>query len=128
MFNLRVFCKLSNYHNRFIPNLSAIAKPITALIRKSSVFEWTEECNRALSYIRESLSKDPVVRKPDWQKAFMINPSATAEAVTVVLIQNDEAGRAHPIYYASWLLTPCEVKYPPSGKISGCFVVHLYQV
>jgi hypothetical protein len=46
----------------------------------------------------------------------MINPSASEVAVAAVLIQNDETGCAHPIYYASRLLTPYELRYSPSKK------------
>jgi hypothetical protein len=107
---------MANYHNTFIPNLAAVARPITSLLRRSTIFEWTEECDLAWSYIRENLAKDPVIRKLDWQKAFMINPSASKVVVATVLIQNDETGWAHPIYYASRLLTSCELKYSPSEK------------
>jgi hypothetical protein len=38
--------------------------------------------------------------------------------MVAVLIQNDESGRAHPIYYGSRLLIACELKYP-STKTCG---------
>jgi hypothetical protein len=107
---------MENYHNRFIPNLAAVARPITSLLRRSTIFEWTEECDLAWAYICENLAKELVIRKPDWQKAFMINPSTSEVAMAAVLIQNDETGWAHPIYYASRLLTSCELKYSPSEK------------
>jgi hypothetical protein len=43
---------MANYHSRFIPKLLAAAKLITTLIRKSSVFQWTSDCESTLSYIR----------------------------------------------------------------------------
>jgi hypothetical protein len=107
---------MANYHNRFILNLASKAKPITALLHRSTNFEWTSECNAAWAYIRDNLAQDHVIRGPDWQKPFMINPSASETVVASVLIQNDETGRAHPIYYASQLLTPCELRYSPSKK------------
>jgi hypothetical protein len=46
----------------------------------------------------------------------MINPSASETTVAAVLIQNDGTRRAHPIYYASRLLNPCELRYSSSEK------------
>jgi hypothetical protein len=108
---------MANYHNRFVPNLTAIAKPITSLIMKSSNFEWTKEYSEALVHIRECLTRDPVLQKPNWQKAFIVNPSASKLDVAAMLMQNDKVGRGHPIYYASRLLTPYEINYPSSEKL-----------
>jgi hypothetical protein len=109
---------MANYHNRFIPNLAARAKPIISLIHKNTLFSWSSECDMALKYIREKRIQDPVLRKPDWEKTFFINPSSIEIAVAAVLMQNDASGRAHPIYYASRLLTSCEFKYPSSEKLA----------
>ena len=59
------------------------------------------------------------MRHPNWDQAFIINPSASDVAVAAVLLQNDEARRAHPIYYASRLLTNCETRYSPSEKLTA---------
>lgn len=105
------------YHNRFIPNLAGIGRPISALTSKAVPFVWSDQCEQAFSYIKERLASDPVVRNPVWDKQFIINPSTTEYAVAAVLLQNDEVGRAHPIYYASRLLTLCEQKYTPLEKL-----------
>jgi transposase InsO family protein len=57
------------------------------------------------------------MKNHDWQIPFIINPSATEISVAAVLLQNDAAGRAHPVYYASRLLNSCEVKYFEPEKI-----------
>ena len=80
---------MTNYHNKFIENLAGIAKPITALIRRSSTFEWGPACNSTMIYIKKSLSKDPIVRHPDWSKPFIVNLSASEIAIGAVLMQND---------------------------------------
>jgi hypothetical protein len=106
------------YHTRFIENLARRAKPIIALIRKSTEFKWSHEYKEAMAYIRQCLSRNPVMKNPDWQIPFIINPSTTEISVATVLLQIDAAGRAHPIYYASRLLNSCEVKYSEPKKIT----------
>ena len=108
-----------NYHNRFIENLAGVARPITILIRKNTPFVWTTDCCEALKHVKSCLANDPVMRYPNWGQAFIINPSASEVAVAAVLMQNDEAGRAHPLYYASRLLTNCETRYSPSEKLTA---------
>jgi hypothetical protein len=72
----------------------------------------------SMAYICQCLSSNPVMKNPDWQIPFIINPSALEISVAAVLLQNDAAGRAHPVYYASRLLNSCEVKYSEPEKIT----------
>lgn len=89
-----------NYHNRFIENLTGIVRPITNLIRKDTLFAWTAECCKALEHVKSCLSDNPIMRYLDWDLAFSINSTASDVAVAAVLMQNDEAERAHSIYHA----------------------------
>jgi hypothetical protein len=57
------------------------------------------------------------MKNPDRKIPFIINPSATKISVVAMLLQNDAAGRAHPIYYASKLLNVCEINYSEPEKI-----------
>lgn len=109
---------MTNYHSRLIENLAGVAKPITSLIRKSSIFEWRQPCDSAMTYIKQRLFEDPVVRHLDWGKPFIINPSASEFIVVAVLLQNDLAGRAHLVYFASRLLNVCKQKYPSTEKLT----------
>ena len=107
-----------NYHNRFIENLARIARSIIVLIWKSTPFVWTTECCEALEHVKGCLASDLVMRHPNWDEAFIIHPSASDVAVAANRMQNDKVGRAHPIYYASRLLTSCETRYSPSDKLT----------
>lgn len=107
-----------NYHNRFVENLAGVARPITILIRKDTSFVWTADCCEALEHVKSCLASNPVMRHPNWDLAFIINPSASNVAVATILMLNDKPGRAHPIYYASRLLTNCETRYSTSEKLT----------
>jgi hypothetical protein len=81
-------------------------------------FKWSEECKEAMAYICQSLSSKPVMKKPDWRIPFIINPSATEISVAAVLLENDQAGRAHPIYYAGRLLNAYKTRCSELEKIT----------
>jgi hypothetical protein len=48
----------------------------------------------------------------------MINPFASEVAVAAVLMQNNEASKAHPVYYTGCLLTLYELKYTLCEKLA----------
>jgi hypothetical protein len=49
--------------------------------------------------------------KPDFEKEFTIYTNATEEAVSVVLMQNDDQGNEKPVAYMSQSLSDDEFKY-----------------
>lgn len=59
---VRQFMGLAGYFRRFIKGFSEITAPITALLRKNRVFEWTTECERARQLIISRLTDSPVLR------------------------------------------------------------------
>ena len=44
---IRSFLVLAGYDRRFVKDLSKIASPLTNLLKKVNIFEWTEKCERA---------------------------------------------------------------------------------
>jgi len=49
------------YQRPFIPNFSAIAKPILNLTKKNQPFEWTQECTKALDTLINIITSDPIL-------------------------------------------------------------------
>lgn len=122
-----------SYHNRFMDNLAETGRPISRLISPKVNFEWSEKCELAFDCILDELSKNPVMRTPDWSRKFILNPDTSANAIACVLIQNDDSGRGHPVYYASRLMTTCELKYTDLEKLAmavlfGCIKYKHYIV
>jgi len=96
--------------------LAKVGRPISSLISKASPFIWREEQVQSFNYIKEQLTSYPVVKRPDWAKRFIINLSTSEHAMAAVLIQNDDSGRVHLVYYARRLLTTYEFKYSSLEK------------
>lgn len=58
------------------------------------------------------------MKPPDWSYKFILNPNTSTSTIACVLIQNDDAGRAHPIYYASCLMSAYKQKYSDVKKLA----------
>ncbi|XP_051116319.1 uncharacterized mitochondrial protein AtMg00860-like [Andrographis paniculata] len=54
---VRSFLGLSNYYRRFVKGYSAIAVPLTNLLRKELKWEWTPECQADFDTLNEAIRK-----------------------------------------------------------------------
>lgn len=112
---IKQFLGLAGYYRRFINNFSGIARPLTQLLKKESLFKWTETQEKAFAELRDSLCKEPVLQHPDFTKPFIITTDASATAIGGVISQG-AIGSDRPIAYASRTLNKAEEKYPVIEK------------
>jgi hypothetical protein len=54
----------------------------------------------------------------DWSQKFIFNPDMSENAIACVLLQNDNLGRAYPIYYGRRLMTAWKLKYLELKKLA----------
>ena len=70
---VRSFLGMANFFRPFIPNLAALAKPITELTKQESVWKRgpiPEEAVKAIRKIKEIISTRPVLAYPNAQETF----------------------------------------------------------
>jgi len=103
---LRSFLGLANYYRRFIFGYSAIATPLTDLLKKSREWEWTDSCRDAFRKLKAAIIEEPVLALPDFTKAFEIHTDASDFAIGGVLMQE-----GHPIAFESRKLNDAERRY-----------------
>lgn len=91
-----------NFYRGFIPRAAEMLKPFTDLTKNQMPQEvkWNEDLEIAFNNIKESLSKNPVLRLPDTKKIYVLQTDASGEGVAAVLMQEYD-GVNHPIGYAS---------------------------
>ena len=56
---------------RFISRLGDKALPLYKLLKKSDKFEWTEEADKALTQLKETLTKAPILASPKEEEPMM---------------------------------------------------------
>ena len=66
----RAFCGMVNFLSSFLPNLRQLLIPIYDLQKKSKMFKWTEEAEKAFKDIKELSFSPPVLRAPTPEGLF----------------------------------------------------------
>jgi len=113
---LRAFLGLANYFRRFIQGYSAIALPLTNLLKhdyKWGSDTWTPGCQQAFNALKHALITAPILQPPDFNKPFtvVVDASEANHATGAVLMQED-----HVIAYDSKKFSPAEENYTVTEK------------
>ena len=108
---------LVGYYQKFIPNYSAVAAPLTDLTKKGQPekLRWEEAQNRAFETLKAHISCPPVLRLPDFSREFVLQTDACNDGIGGILLQ-EEDGIKHPIAFASKKLLPRERNYSTIEK------------
>ena len=77
-------------------SFAVIAKPLTNLLKKHTLFVWTSEHQLVFDTLKQALCSAPVLGIPDFSKVFAIETDACQTGVGAVLLQN-----GHPLAYVS---------------------------
>ena len=96
---------------RFIASFAKTAKPLHQLTKQGAQFTWTEECETALTTLKEQLCAAPVLAYPCFDKDFTLETDASIDGIGAVLSQSQEDGCIHPVAFASRSLSPSERNY-----------------
>ena len=98
--------------NRFISRLADQCRPFFLLINKWKGFEWIKECALAFQWLKEYLSRPPIISSPEMDEVLFAYIVVAPYAINLVLIQVDSSIQ-RPIYYVSKSLYKVEVHYLP---------------
>jgi hypothetical protein len=64
------FLRLVGYYHRFTHDFSKIAKPVTRLLEKGKLFNWTQDCQASFEELKKRLTTASVLLLPDLSKKF----------------------------------------------------------
>jgi hypothetical protein len=98
---VRGFLGLAGYYRKFVCDFGIISRPLTDLLKKSSVFRWTELENAAFEALKHALMSVPVLALPDFSLTFEIETDASDRGIGAVLLQ-----QKHPLAFLSRILGP----------------------
>jgi hypothetical protein len=108
---LRAFLGLIRFYRRFIPGCSQITRPLNKLLKKEEPYRWEQEQQDAYEEIAKKLTETPVLKRPEWNKPFILYTDGSSKGVGAILAQNDEQGRERVIAYASKGTNDAETNY-----------------
>ena len=120
------FLGFANFYRRFICNYLQIAVPLTTLIQKNQVFQWTHQANKAFEELKARFCQAPVLVHPDFQRPFVIETDASDTATGGILSQYASDGHLHPCAYRSSKMSLTEQNYDIYDK-ELLSIVHAFQ-
>ena len=123
---LKSFLGAIGYYRKFIKNFAQIAKPLFYLLKKNSIFNFSEECIKAFEELKNKLIQAPILTPPDFSKPFIIRTDASRDGLGGVLLQRDKNNLEVPIFYESRSLSKSEENYSITD-LEGKAVFHCVQ-
>ncbi len=97
---LRSFIGLCNYYRIYVQDFSTIAHPLYALLKKV-IQTWSDEAQEAFNTLKEKLSEFPILKRPNFNKVFILHTNQSAFDIGAILGQLDEEGKEYVIDNAS---------------------------
>jgi hypothetical protein len=129
---VRSFIGMCSYYRQFIPNFSKIVEPLVSLTKKYTMFKWSDECQKAFDYLKESLTIVPLLTIPDPTKEYILYTDASDTAIGACLAQpldEKELGlkipgirNERPICYLSHKLSDTQTRWSTVEK--EAFAIH----
>ncbi|PIK41284.1 hypothetical protein BSL78_21861 [Apostichopus japonicus] len=109
---VRSFLGLVGYYNKFIPNFSAIAAPMSDLTKKGqpNKVKWGVAQEVSFKVLKQRLANAPILHLPDPSLAYILRTDASDKGIGALLMQDIE-GCKFPIAFASKKLLPREEKF-----------------
>lgn len=100
------FVGMVNYYKSMFPKCSTILDPLTKLIGKGVIFQWTDIEQQAFDHIKVVLSKDILLAHPNFKDPFIIHTNASDLQISGVISQNER-----PIVFFSCKFSAAQRKY-----------------
>ncbi|KAL2235721.1 UNVERIFIED_CONTAM: Retrovirus-related Pol polyprotein from transposon 17.6, partial [Sesamum indicum] len=85
---VRSFLGLAGYYRRFVEGFSIIAGPLTKLLRKGVVFQWTEQCRQSFDELKKRLTSNLILVLHSGSGGYIVYTNASKQGLGCVLMQN----------------------------------------
>jgi hypothetical protein len=98
---LKSFIGLYNYYKIYVQDFNIIVHPLYASLKKDAAWTWSEKAQEAFNIFKEKLLEFPILKRPDFNKVFILHTNWSALGIGVILGQLNEEGKEYIIAYAS---------------------------
>jgi hypothetical protein len=85
--DVRAFLGFANFYRRFIKDYSTIVVPIVAVTRKDHKFFWSNECEKAFHFLKDSFALASVLSHFDPDKEIIVETDASDYVSVGILSQ-----------------------------------------
>ena len=93
------------------------------MLKKSDKFKWTEEADKAVAQLKETLTKAPILASPKEEEPMLLYLTATNRVISAAIIverRKDEQDipDQHPIYLYLAMGSPARSAHPGPARKS----------
>lgn len=92
--DIRCFLGLCGYYRRFVQGSSALAAPLTPVLRKDAEFKWTDKQQKAFETLKVKMTTAPVLVVYDPDKPVAMRPDASYDGLGCVLVHVSETRKS----------------------------------
>ncbi|KAE8183808.1 hypothetical protein CF335_g8212 [Tilletia laevis] len=104
------FYAMASWYRKFIQDFAKRAKPLHEAIHEEP-FRWGKDQQRAFNDIKVALSSTPILRRPSFEKPFILDVDDSSIGFGAALIQTDANNQEHPVIYISRQTKDTETRY-----------------
>jgi len=109
---VRCFLGFIGYYHYFIKGYSQIARPLLDLTKKTTLWHWDDNQQKAFNELKTRMCNRPILINPNLSKMFYLQTDASSTGVGAVLTQEVEGSKkCKPIVYFSCTFSPVESNY-----------------
>ncbi|GJQ97344.1 reverse transcriptase domain-containing protein [Tanacetum coccineum] len=112
---VRSFLGHAGFYRCFIQDFYKIARRMTHLLEKETLFLFSKDCINAFETLKKKLTEAPILVVPDWNLPFELMCDASDFAIGAVLGQR-KTKHFQPIHYASKTMTEAQIHYTTTEK------------
>jgi hypothetical protein len=105
-----------NFVKNFTPKFTEIIKPLQNMVRKDVKFKWDDERKDAFDNIKASISRDLVLRSPDFNRDFFLYTFTSDQSLAAVLNLKDDDNNEALMSSMSTNLQGVKLNYPAVDK------------
>ncbi|XP_043206121.1 uncharacterized protein K02A2.6-like [Amphibalanus amphitrite] len=102
--------------SRFVPQYSAVVRPLAIMLKKEATFQWTKEANDAFNEVKRLISTRPVMKPFSARLRTIVTTDASDRGAGAMLTQIQPDGEERPVAYWSRSFTDAESRYSVSEK------------
>lgn len=108
---VRQFLGLAGYFRKYVKGYAGIAKPLTQLLKKESLFVWSEEQQKSFEQLKQLLITRPNLAIYDPDLPTEVHTDASKVGLGGVLMQKQKDGNTKVVMYYSRQTTKEEMRY-----------------
>ena len=98
------------------------------LLKSDVQFEWTDDCQKELDYMKERLLSEPILQPLDPSKDVVIQTDASYVGFGFVVLQKDAQHKLQVAYYGGSALTACQSRYSAADLELSLLVLALKSI